>query len=157
MIQNAAWIRPAQDLGDVCPVFIREFRTDRPVAAATLTITALGVYEAGINGTRVGSFVLAPGWTTYAHRLQYQTYDVTALLSSSNRIEVLVGKGWYRSRLVGWEPSAAQAKLQENPAGLLVCLDLCYADGTKEQICSDESWQVQESQIRFSEIYDGEI
>ncbi len=57
MIQNAAWIRPAQDLGDVCPVFIREFRTDRPVAAATLTITALGVYEAGINGTRVGSFV----------------------------------------------------------------------------------------------------
>ncbi len=157
MFQNAAWICPAKEPGDICPVFFREFCTDRPVASATLTITALGVYEATINGSRVGSFILAPGWTTYAHRLQYQEYDVTALLSTQNHIEVLVGKGWYRSRMVGWEPSAAQAELQKNPAGLLLRLCICYEDGSREEICSDESWQVKESQIRFSEIYDGEI
>ena len=70
MIQNAAWIRPAQDLGDVCPVFIREFRTDRPVAAATLTITALGDYEQGLKGKRVRPLPDPPPFSADTHLRQ---------------------------------------------------------------------------------------
>ena len=51
-----------------------------PVVRARLYATAHGLYEAEINGRRVGDDVLAPGWTSYDHRLRYQTYDVTALL-----------------------------------------------------------------------------
>ena len=55
-----------------------------------------------LNGQRVGDQVLAPGWTSYHHRLRYQTYDVTSLVrSGSNELEVLLGNGWFRGRL-GW-------------------------------------------------------
>lgn len=152
---NASWIRPGTDLGDVCPLFSRKFQTKSTIAHATLSITALGVYEAYCNQKRVGDFILAPGWTVYRKRLQYQTYDVTALFQENNELSVTVGKGWYRGRLPGWG-SEAQAELQKNPAGLLAQLDILYQDGSHETIGTDESWLVSESPIRFSEIYDGE-
>lgn len=86
MIPNAKWIRPAQTTGDVCPVYSKQFslfsspnQSLSSVAHATLSVTAMGVYEASLNGKRIGDFVLAPGWTSYRHRLQVQTYDVTEL------------------------------------------------------------------------------
>ena len=61
----------------------------------------MGVYEARLNGRHVGQFVMAPGWTSYHKRLQYQKYDITDLLTNGkNEIEVTVGKGWYRSCLL---------------------------------------------------------
>ena len=67
---------------------------------ARLYATAHGLYEARLNGHRVGDQVLAPGWTSYAHRLRYQTYDVTGLVrEGGNDLEVLLGNGWYRGRL----------------------------------------------------------
>ena len=69
---NPTWICPAQDLGDPAAVFGTSFVSERKVSQATLTITALGVYEAKLNGKRVGQFVMAPGWTSYHKRLQYQ-------------------------------------------------------------------------------------
>ncbi|MDO5422322.1 MAG: family 78 glycoside hydrolase catalytic domain [Eubacteriales bacterium] len=157
MNSAAKWLKPAKDLGDIAPIFRKAFRLEKEVSQAALTLTALGVYEACLNGSRVGEFILAPGWTSYHHRLQYQTYDVTNLLKTENCLTVTVGKGWYRSRMPGWTPSDFQKKLQENPAGLLACLELTYADGSTQTILSDESWTVSESPVRFSEIYDGEI
>ena len=62
---------------------------------ARLYITACGLYEARLNGSRVGDFVLAPGHTDYRKRMQYQTYDVTALLKEGeNRLEVQLADGW---------------------------------------------------------------
>ena len=61
-------------------MFRRRFLAEKEILSAALEITALGVYEAELNGRRVGDFVLAPGWTSYDHRLQVQTYDVTELL-----------------------------------------------------------------------------
>ena len=49
----------------------------RPVASARLHVTALGLYEARLNGQRVGDAFLTPGWTDYEQRVLYQTYDVT--------------------------------------------------------------------------------
>ena len=71
----------------------REFVLDRPVVRARLYATAHGVYEAELNGAAVGDQVLAPGWTSYDHRLRYQTYDVTDLLrEGANAIGVHAGR-----------------------------------------------------------------
>ena len=154
---NCSWIKPAKDPGDGVPAFEKQFTLKMPVKKAVLSMTALGTYEASINGTRVSQYVLAPGWTSYKHRLQYQTYDVTGLLQEENSLTVLVGKGWYRSPLMGWQHSKDQQALMKQPAGLFAQLELTYEDGTGEIITTDESWTVSDSCIRFSEIYDGEI
>jgi alpha-L-rhamnosidase len=67
----------------------------RRVARARLYATALGLYEAHVNGRRVGADRLAPGWTDYRKRVQYQTHDVTDLLRpGANAIGVLLAPGW---------------------------------------------------------------
>ncbi|MCI9143918.1 MAG: family 78 glycoside hydrolase catalytic domain [Lachnospiraceae bacterium] len=154
---NANWIKPAEDTGDAAPVFGKNFTLSGELREAILTVTALGVYEAQLNGNRVGEFILAPGWTSYYSRLQYQEYDVTGLLEKDNTLTVTVGKGWYRSRMPGWQGSRWQDGLRDKPAGLLAQLTLTYLDGRQEIISTDESWKVSGSRVRFSEIYDGEI
>ena len=146
--REAQWIRPVADFSGKVPIFFRSFRAARKVVRAELKITATGVYEAELNGRRVGDFVLAPGWTAYAKRLQYQTYDVTDLLERDNALTVTVAPGWYRSRGIG-DPNA--------PIGLLVDLALTFSDGKRASICSDARWRVSEGKVRFAEIYDGEV
>lgn len=155
---NANWIKPAVDTGDIAPVYGKHFTLSGEVREARLSITALGVYEAELNGKRVGDFILAPGWTNYYKRLQYQEYDVTGLLTKDNLLTVTVGKGWYRSRMPGWkESSAYQDGLSRNPSALLAELTVIYQDGSRETIASDESWNVSGSRVLYSEIYDGEV
>jgi len=75
------------------PMFRKEFASSKKIKQAVAFITAKGVYEAKINGQRVGDACLAPFWTSYNERLQYQTYDVTDLVKQgSNAVGVtLVG------------------------------------------------------------------
>lgn len=153
---NAKWIKPNTYMNEVCPLFIRRFTTKEGVKSATLKITALGVYEASLNGKRIGDYILAPGWTTYKERLQYQEYDVTTLLEDENQLEVLVGKGWYRGRLPGWKTVSNQENYKKQPAGMIATLEILYHDGSSVSISSDESWSCKESKVRFSELYDGE-
>lgn len=153
---QAKWIKPAANMADICPVFTKTFIAAERVKEAKLFVTALGVYEARLNGKRVGDFILAPGWTTYKKRLQYQEYDVTGLLMKYNQLQITVGKGWYRGRL-GQESFPPQEELRSQPAGLLLQLEILYEDGTTVICASDETWTCGESNIRFSEIYDGEI
>lgn len=153
---KAKWIKPSSELGDVCPVFSKRFIIKGKVKQAKLSITVLGVYETELNGKRVGEYILAPGWTSYNKRLQYQEYDVTKQIEEENQLLVTVGKGWYRGRLVGWEDSKNQQRLQKSPAGLIAQLEINYEDGTADFITTDETWSFRESNVRFSEIYDGE-
>lgn len=129
-------------------VLEREF-TLASVKKATLRATALGIYFAEINGNRVGDAYLAPGWTSYRHRLQVQEYDVTALLrEGKNTLSLTVNDGWYCGRLT-W-----QGKRKMFGEQSAVCADL-IADG--ERILStDMQWRARESAIRRSGIYDGE-
>ena len=151
------WICPAQDLGDPAAVFGTSFIYTKKVSQATLTITALGVYEAKLNNKRVGQFIMAPGWTSYHKRLQYQEYNITDLLTDgTNTIEVTVGKGWYRSPLPGWR-SPYQDELRALPCGLAAQIALTFEDGSIQILSTDENWKVSDGPIRFSEIYDGEI
>lgn len=155
------WIGPAQSMGDVCPVFVREFnKGDFPgkeIKSVQLQVTALGVYEAQLNGKRVGDYVLAPGWTSYETRNQYQCYDITELVEDRNRLEITVGKGWYRSPVPGWITEEGKARRAAIPAGLIAEIKITFTDTTTAVIPTDETWQAAESRIRFSEIYDGEV
>jgi alpha-L-rhamnosidase len=82
-----------------CPLLRREFNLRSVVTRARLYVTALGVYEAQLNGHIVGDHVLAPGWTSYRHRLCYQNFDATELLREGrNAIGAILGDGWYRDR-----------------------------------------------------------
>ena len=151
---HANWIRPAKSYGSVCPAFRKTFFCSENVVSAALRITAMGVYEASLNGSRVGDFILAPGWTVYQKRLQVQQYELRIRPGQENELTVLVGKGWYRGRLAGWLPG--QNSSAALPAALTAELTLRYPDGHTDTICTDASWQTAESAVRFSELYDGE-
>ena len=138
-----------------CPMLRREFDVRPDVARARLYVTALGVYEAQINGAIVGDHVLAPGWTSYHHRLRYQTFDVKELLREGvNAIGAILGDGWYRGRL-GFH--GGRRNIYGDRLALLVQLEIDYMDGTTERIVTDESWHAAMGPILASDIYDGEI
>ena len=91
------------------PYLRRAFTVDGPVASARLHVTALGLYEARLNGQRVGDAFLAPGWTDYAQRVLYQTYDVTGLLApGENVLGAILADGWYAG-FVGFDAKRAGA------------------------------------------------
>ncbi len=151
MIFESSWIKSERDMGEVCPQFEKNFKTNGDIKKARLTITASGVYVAALNGDRIGNFILAPGWTSYSTRLQYQAYDIKKLLKDENELSVTVGAGWYRGRI------NHAKRLTERPAAIIAVIDIEYSDGRKERIFTDDTWRVRESKIRFSDIYDGEI
>ena len=159
--QKTKWITTSLATGDAVPEFFKEWHSGKTAAQAELLITALGVYEARLNGLRVGDFVLAPGWTTYEKRLQVQRYDVTALLGTENCLTVRVGKGWYASPMPGWVDDASidgagKRRRAARQTALIAELRIRYTDGSTTVIATDPSWRWRESPVRFSEIYDGE-
>ena len=137
------------------PYLRKEFSLDRTVRRARLYATARGVYELSINGARVGEDVLAPGWTDYDQRIQYQTYDVTSLLEDGpNSLGGVLGDGWY-SGFVGFDPKHRGALYGPRPQ-LLAQLDVEYEDGTTERIATDGSWRCSTGPILFSDLLMGE-
>jgi alpha-L-rhamnosidase len=123
------------------------------VARARLSATAHGIYEATLNGRRVGDQVLAPGWTSYHHRLRYQTYDVTSLVREGvNELEVLLGNGWYRGRL-GWGDRRA---LYGDRLALLAQLEIATEDGAVHVLATDGTWTARESGVLADDLYDGQ-
>lgn len=149
------WIKSKEKL-DNCPIFKKEFSLEKKVLSASLHISALGVYSAEINHQRVGDFILSPGWTSYQHRIQYQTYEVSDLLCEHNCIEILVGKGWFNSRMPGWLETEDKAKRMSFDNAVICDLVIVYEDGSSEIIKSDNTWKVSNSCLIFNDIYDGE-
>ena len=134
--------------------FYKAFRAAE-VKKARLYITACGLYEAAINGRRVGDFVCAPGITDYRKRVQYQTYDVTALLQDGeNALTVQLADGWYRGSCGAW----GLKNQYGTETKLLAQLELTCVDGSIQVITSDESWNwSNDGSIRFADNKDGEI
>ncbi|GES18357.1 alpha-L-rhamnosidase [Acrocarpospora pleiomorpha] len=125
-----------------------------PVVAARLYSTAHGVYELELNGSRVGDDVLAPGWTSYGHRLRYRTHDVTALLSDGdNVLGGWLADGWYRGR-VGFE--GGRRHVYGDEIGLVAQLELRYQDGTVETVATGAGWRSAPSPIASVGLYEGE-
>lgn len=152
---KAQWIIPGfeEDSLRASPMFRKQFKNTKKIIAATANITSHGMYEAFINGKRVGDAYLTPGWTSYNTRLQYQSYDVSSLLQKGdNAIGVVLGNGWYRG-IMGF---SNQKDIYGKDLALLFQLEIEYSDGSKEQIISDGSWKSSTGSIVYSEIYNGE-
>ena len=135
-----------------CPVFGKRFSVKKKVKKARLYATAHGVYEVTLNGQTVGDYRMAPGWTSYHNRLQYQIYDVTEKLTAENEMEITVGNGWYKG-ILGF---TCEPNCYGTQAGAFAELHVFYEDGSKEVIATDEGWSVRTGEIRYSEIYMGE-
>ncbi|MEW1690601.1 alpha-L-rhamnosidase [Streptomyces sp. NPDC091265] len=155
--EAAAW--GAAPWGKVVPAAFaanqlrHEFKLPRKkVARARLYATALGLYEAHLNGSRVGRDQLAPGWTDYRERVQYQTYDVTSLVRpGTNAIGAYVAPGWYAGNVGMFGPH----QYGERPA-LLTQLEIDYADGTTERIVSGRDWRAAAGPIVVADLLSGE-
>ena len=160
MIQNkmpaswrAKWIDPElphdKDARQPASVLRRRFSAET-TENAVLYITAHGLYEARLNGQRVGDFVLAPGTGDYAKRLTVQAYDVSGLLrKGDNELIVTLGDGWYRGS-VGID---GLRNYYGDDIALLCQLEL----GGEPLVCSDDRWEAsQNGPTRENDLQQGE-
>jgi len=130
------------------------FTIAAPVKSARIYATALGEYELFLNGKRIGDQVFAPGWTDYRQHVEYQTYDVTAMLGKgANAIAALLAPGWYSTPLEWFQQPNNYG---DTPPALRAQLRIEHADGSVEWVNTDPRWQAHTSSIVHSELYDGE-
>ncbi|MGA2619765.1 MAG: glycoside hydrolase family 78 protein [Thermoguttaceae bacterium] len=154
---SARWIeaevKPESAQAQPVPIIRKTFRlADKPVAKARLFVTALGLYELHLNGSRVGDHVLAPDWTDYRRRVQYQMYDVTsALRPGENAVAGLLAAGWYSGHI----GNGGFQFFGKRPA-LLAQLEVTYADGSTQRLGTDATWRVHASPILSSDFMLGE-
>ncbi|MDG3581210.1 alpha-L-rhamnosidase [Galbibacter pacificus] len=135
------------------PALRSEFKIQKKIENAYVVITSHGMYQAFLNGEKIGNDYLTPGWTSYNKRLQYQVYDISNMLKQGrNAIGALLGSGWYRSAL-GWGDNE---NLYGSELALLMQIQIEYSDGTQEIIGTDKNWKSAKSAIQSSEIYNGE-
>ena len=129
--------------------------SEAPVRAFAY-VSALGLYELEVNGARVGDAVMAPGWTDYHQRAEYDVLDVTGALSEGeNVLGVILGEGWYSGR-IGHNQRRAGNHYGGRPA-LKLQLHLEYADGRIEKVTSDDSWTTRQGPICYSDFLAGEM
>ena len=122
------------------------------VTSATLNLSAQGVVEAWLNGSRVSDDLLTPGWSSYEWRLRYATYDVTSLLDTTSVLGLALGNGWFRGRL-GW--SGRGAFYGDELAGFAQ-LEVTFEDGSTQVVVTDDSWTAGPSAVLANDLYDGE-
>ncbi|GAA4507298.1 family 78 glycoside hydrolase catalytic domain [Actinoallomurus oryzae] len=137
------------------PLLARQFSLDHGVRSARLYVTALGLYEATINGRPVSDAVLEPPNTDYRKRVVYSTYDVTRLLrEGGNAIGVRLGNGTYNVA-----PTADRYTKYvgaQGPPRLLAQLEVTLSDGSTRRIVTDSSWRTALGPTTFSQWYGGE-
>lgn len=146
-------------------------QTGKEIEHATLHISGLGLYEASINGlkvghaanperSRVGESVLTPAPTDYRRSIIYDSYDVTSMLSSgqatSDTLLVAVSNG----RFYTMQQKKKLYKITNfGYPTLRANLIIQYKDGSQQVISTnDKDWQITaDGPIRSSNEYDGEI
>ncbi len=137
------------------PLFRKGFALAGPVKRAVIYASGLGQDELRINGHKVGSDELTPGWSDYRKTVYYDSYDVTELLhGGANAMGVMLGNGMYRvlktpGRYTKFEGSYG-------PPKCMVQLSVELADGSRVEVASDGSWKTAPGPITFSSTYGGE-
>ena len=127
------------------PMLRKTFSVKPGIKEAYLYVTALGYYEIGVNGEKAGDHVLAPEWTDYNKRLQYQVYDVSRNIhEGENVIFATLGDGWYLGMLgpTKWHADYPRRGVYGNDRRLLAQLVVSYKDGSEDLICTDEFWKI---------------
>lgn len=164
-IRTGEWRGEWISSGSSSPSYFRkDAELSGKIRRATAYITSHGIYEAFINGNRVGDYQLTPGWTSYHKRLQYQAYDVTSLLQKGrNAIAATVSPGWYSGGMNVGKPERRYRYGED--VSLLMQINVEYADGSVGYIITDGSWEccvpaeegaAKAGGIVFSNIYDGQ-
>ncbi|MDO4243095.1 MAG: family 78 glycoside hydrolase catalytic domain [Actinomyces sp.] len=157
LLERSCWTaRPITAPGnartDPAPVLVRRLTVPAGTTAARLHLTAAGVYEAFIDGVKVGTDELAPGWTEYADRLLVQTHDVTAALGpGEHELAIVLGNGWYRGHLT-WEMREC---VYGTDLWLLAQLELTGPEGTTT-IGTDGDWVWRPSNVTANDLYNGQ-
>ncbi len=155
---SARWITPAEPerppAGQRPAMFVRgEFGLGQPVVRARLYATAHGIYEAFLNGVRVGDAELTPGFTEYRRRLQVQAYDVTALLRPGrNALGAILSDGWFRGQ-VGLPRAHDQ---WGSELGFLAQLNVDFADGSRVAAGTGPGWRSAPSHIDAADLIAGQ-
>ena len=156
---TAQWItgdyRPNRKERYPVDCFSKTFTLGKPVKSARLYATAYGLYEARLGGKRVGAFVMAPGYTDYTKRIQYQTYDVTKMLrEGENELTCQLADGWFRGSCGAW----GKKNQYGTETKLLLQLEIAFIDGSRQVIGTDPSWAwSNDGPIRQADNKDGEI
>lgn len=156
---DAKWITAGQKNHTDCPVFEKIFNIKGRISSAVMNVSAKGVYVAEINGNRVGSFIMAPGWTEYRERIQYQSYDVTALLKEENTVHITLANGWYSGRIAtgegNWHKGDPEYLMRTEEVIAEIIIE--YADVSRAHISTGTDWFTSFGALEFCDIYDGEI
>ncbi len=148
---GASW-HGAGQTGSPAPYLRRGFTLASKPKSARLYVTALGLYEAFLNGHRIGTGRLTPGWTDYNKRVQYQVFDVTdQLTAGENVIGAVLGDGWYCGHV-----AQKGRQLYGDRPKLLAQLEITQADGTREIVATDATWQVAAGPILEDDLLMGE-
>ncbi|MDR3269194.1 MAG: glycoside hydrolase family 78 protein [Tannerella sp.] len=127
------------------PMLRKSFGVNGEVKQAFLYVSALGYYEMWINGARIGSRQLAPEWTDYNYRVQYQTYDLTEQVKpGENVLAAVLADGWSTGCLAGvkWMRSFPHRGFYNTDRRLIARLAVEYADGSREVVTTDGSWKI---------------
>ncbi|MFI5933362.1 family 78 glycoside hydrolase catalytic domain [Actinoplanes sp. NPDC051494] len=134
------------------PYLSKAFTVAKPVARARLFATALGLQDTYLNGAKVGTERLGPGWTDYSKRLQYSGFDVTrSLRQGDNNLGALLGNGWYSGN-IGFAGNQRYGTAPWYSAEL----SIEYTDGTRADVRTDGSWSSSPSTIVSDDLYHGE-
>jgi alpha-L-rhamnosidase len=121
------------------PLLRKEIKINKKIKQAFYHTSALGIYEAYINGEKVGRQIMAPEWTDYDHHVQYQTYDVSSLLKNgTNVLGAMLADGWYSG--VRWS-HPARGGYGSFSRKFIGQLNILYEDGTTETIGTDNTWK----------------
>ncbi|MDR0536565.1 MAG: family 78 glycoside hydrolase catalytic domain [Tannerellaceae bacterium] len=121
------------------PLLRKEITIGKKIRSALYHTSALGLYEASINGQKVGRQHLAPEWTDYDHHVQYQTHDVTALLHPGrNALGAILADGWYAGARWSHPGRGGYGGFARKFIAQLV---INYEDGTTETVATDSSWR----------------
>lgn len=153
-VGSSANRKPFKSAIPASPLLRKTFTVTKNVKQATLYASALGLYEMNLNGKKVGNQVLAPEWTDYHERVQYQTYDVTKSLKKGvNVMGAMLADGWYAGGLFSHPDRGAYGFDRR----LIGQLELLFDDGTRTQIVTDASWKLLENgPIQMASLFDGE-
>ncbi len=146
--------------GDIpAPLFCRQFRIEKPVASAILTMAGLGYFEPHLNGVKVGDHQLDPGWTDFAKRISYQTFDVTKQLKpGENVVGAMLGNGFYNPLpLKMWGHLNLREHLAIGDPKLIAELHIKYKDGSGLTVVTDKNWRVADGPIIRNSVYLGEV
>lgn len=147
---DAPWGKPKRR--GPAPLLRKEFEVAGNVERARLYICGLGYEDCRINGKPVSDGVLRGEYTQFNKTVYYNTMDVTTLLQKgSNCLGAELGRGYYA---FGKDWIGVMAE-QDEPK-LLAQLEIRYADGTRQEVCSDQTWQTMDGPTVDDNIWYGE-